>query len=352
MLKNNHTDDYVENVDDYNENAVDILIKVACVIVEIYPVIIVVGSISNVLALILFSAKKFHNTIFSTYFRFLLACDTYTILILATFKYLRFKSIINVRNVNDSLCKLTMFFTYTVPVISAWILVAISFDRLMTILKPTQFLFRKKTTFQVMVCIGIIIFNTLYYSPLLFSYTQLMIENNTPQLICLLIDDNAINWMDLFNSTLVPFSLMIIFTSITIKIIFHSRRKLARLNTSSNLRYPIDQTDNCTSNYHNSSMMTRKRDIKFAITSITLNSIFLILNVPFGIYSLVIGYTDLDSKTTRLLDTCLLLVYYMNSGTVFFINWAVNSVFRYELYRSLGIKKKRKQKIENNKKRI
>ena len=55
-----------------------------------YPVIVVVGTIGNILAYIIFSRKRFENTIFATYFRFLLIIDTIGLVYLALGKFLYF----------------------------------------------------------------------------------------------------------------------------------------------------------------------------------------------------------------------------------------------------------------------
>ena len=70
----------------------------------------------------------------------------------------------------------------------------------------------------------------------------------------------------------------------------------------------------------------RKRDIKFSITSITFNISFLILNFPFVLSSLIPNNILSLYQTLSLLAFFSLLTY-LNHGTVFFINYSINSMF-------------------------
>ena len=271
-----------------------------------YPVIIIIGTIANILAFIIFSRKRFHNTIFATYFRFLLAVDTVGLLYLATGKFVYFRYEIQFRDFNQSLCGLTMLLAYSVPPVSAYTLVAISIDRFLTIAKPTFLLIRKKFSFQIYVCIGIVVANFIYNGQLFFSYLEIDdYYPNSTRLRCLIPYQDTLQMMDLINSTIIPFLLMIISTILTIKSVFDSRKKI--------------------SNQSNPNNPGRFRDIKFSITSIAFNIIFLILNFPFVISTQIDTImTDIESE---FLVAFILLLTYLNHGTVFFINYSVNTMF-------------------------
>ena len=218
-----------------------------------YPVIVVVGTIGNILAYIIFSRKRFENTIFATYFRFLLIIDTIGLVYLALGKFLYFKYEINIRDFNVSLCRLTMLLAYSVPPISAYILVAISIDRWLAISKPTILLFRRKRSFQIGVCIGIIVANFIYNGQLFFSYLALdYLDPNATVPICLIPFEKTLQIMDLINSTMIPFVLMIVSTTLTIKSVFDSRKKIQSRNQNN-------------SNNNSNTNQFRKRDIKFSI---------------------------------------------------------------------------------------
>jgi hypothetical protein len=278
-----------------------------------YPVIVVFGTIANILAFIIFSRKRFENTIFSTYFRFMLVVDTIGLVYLCLAKFLNFQFGINIRDFNESLCRLSLQLAYSVPPISAYILVAISIDRWLTITKPTFLIIRKKFSFQILVCIGIVIANFIYNGQLFFSYIGTREKNpNSTRLRCLIPYPDTLSMMDLINSTIIPFLLMIVSTALTIKSVFDSSRK------------------NQSTNQVQTERQTRRRDIKFAITSIAFNIIFLILNLPFAL-SAVIPNTTMSDIESYFLVILLLFLTYLNHATDFFINISVNKIFREEL---------------------
>jgi hypothetical protein len=271
-----------------------------------YLVIVVIGTITNIVAFIIFSRKRFENTIFSTYFRFLLVVDTIGLVYLALGKFLYFQFKIQLRDFNESLCRITLLLAYSVPPVSAYTLVAISIDRFLTIAKPTFLIIRKRFSFQIYVCIGIVVANFIYNGQLFFSYLAIddYYPNSTKQ-ICVIPYQETLQMMDLINSTIIPFLLMIISTILTIKSVFDSRKKI--------------------SNQSNPNNPGRFRDIKFSITSIAFNIIFLILNFPFVISTQIDTImTDIESE---FLVAFILLLTYLNHGTVFFINYSVNTMF-------------------------
>jgi hypothetical protein len=280
-----------------------------------YPVIVVIGTITNVISFIIFSRKRFQNTIFSTYFRFLLIIDTIGLAYLALGKFLYFKFNINIRNFDVSLCRLTMLLAYCVPPASAYILVAISVDRWLTITKPAILLIRRKPLFQIIVCISIIMANFIYNGQLFFSYMGPDDYNkNSTKLKCLIPFEKTLQTMDLINSTIIPFLLMIVSTSLTIKSVFDSRKRMRQSRST---------------NQNNTGNQLRKKDIKFSITSIAFNVIFLILNIPFAIMAQLPA--NLMPENLDILLIFALFLTYLNHGMVFFVSVSLNYMFIEEL---------------------
>ena len=140
------------------------------VINYLYLAVSLVGTLSNILAFIVFSRKKFENTVFATYFRALLVIDTIGLLYLTIGKFLHFEFNINLRDLNIVLCRITMPIAYSIPSISAYLTAIISFDRWLSIAKPSVLPIRKKKKFQLHVCMIIILVNFIYNGQLFFSY--------------------------------------------------------------------------------------------------------------------------------------------------------------------------------------
>lgn len=308
-----------------------ILVEITFNLLYLYPVLIIVGSIGNMLAFYIFGCKNFKKTIFSLYLRVLCCVDTFTLVFLATNKFIRLRYEISLRDVDLFWCKFTMWLTYCVSPMSSYLLVVVAIDRLISIWRPTFFVRRKRFRFQVWVCMIVVVYNALFYSPLLLSYieTNYYFDNSTQTEKswnkCLLIDYDLVRWMDLANSSVIPFSFMIVSSTITIIVINDSRKRLRNHRPALNDK-------------NSSTTMSKKRDIKFAITSVTLNVIFLILNLPFCFYDLLYETFQIDADTQYFFDTFLLMLYYVHHATVFFINLAVNSIFRNEMYNIFGRK--------------
>ena len=164
-------------------------------------------------------------------------------------------------------------------------------------------------------CIIILTFNCIYYIPLLFSFVKIskQFNNKTNQTIISQRCSNNVyskDWFNTFNTTIIPFSIMFIFTLLTLINLFKSR-KIA---------------SNC---------KTKQKDIKFAITTISLNVIFLFLNLPYSTYSIINFYISdsIDKELEKLIYSIVYVPYYFNLITIFFINVTVNKMFQDEFKR-------------------
>jgi hypothetical protein len=326
----------------------NMLTKSTTIIVCFYPIITFIGVIGNLLSFKIFSRKKFENTVFSTYFRFLTLADTLT-LVLPLNKFLELNLNIYIQNMSEYLCKYRMYMTYVIPPISGWTLALISLDRLISIVKPTQFLFRKNQLFQHILCASIMAFNVFYYLPILFA-SKFKIDDqqsddddndkltNKTVFFCEFNSINYLYWMDLFNSVLLPFTFMLTFTILTVRALFKSRNKTNKTNQNQDKRI-------CSKKKKKTKNNTNKNDMKFAITTVTLNLIFLILNIPFCLYVVIYEYVKvkIDHDMDNLIFSITLLIYYINFSSVFFINVIVNSLFKVEFYSLFGLKLKKKR---------
>ena len=125
------------------------LTSIKAIIVYSFPIITLIGLITNTITLAIFSRKRFQNTIFSTYFRFFIAFQSLN-LILPINKILEFNFNIYFSRISNFTCKLRNFYGYFNLTCSAWLLVAISLDRYLCIAYPSRFLFRKKLLFQIL----------------------------------------------------------------------------------------------------------------------------------------------------------------------------------------------------------
>ncbi len=288
-----------------------------------YPFICLLGMIGNMVSFIVFSRKKFKNTLFSIYFRFIIITDSFT-LIFTIIDYLKYKHNIDIELKGEAFCKLTLYLIYAVAPLNGWVLVVVAFDRLINIKNSSSCLkLRKNKPTQLKICILFLVFNLVYYTPMIkfkkyrmsSSYDE--IKNETIiNYECILDDSNGLIYIiDFFHSTIFPFFFMILFTCLTLFYLFKSRTKIKSNKNS-----------------------IKSKDLKFALTSISLNLCFLFLNFPIVLFLLLSNYFELISSNLDLFYVIGSTFYYMNYGNVFYINILVNSLFKNELVQMIKSK--------------
>lgn len=279
---------------------------VRTIMLSFFPVIFLIGLFGNVISLYIYSKKKFKNTFFNIYFRFLnivyLCCLSYMII-----DFMNYQLDFNLEILSTYSCKIIYYYFYILAPNGSWILVIVSLNSMLSVLYPTKFrLIRTNQTIQKSICIFFLIFNFSYYIevPILQNFSQKESfdnETNTTEFELSCESNDIIYWMDLANSTCLPSILMILFTSITISHLFRARFKIS------------------------------KRDIKFALVCILLNVSFLMFNLPIILYGLVNNYFHINYELSNLLYIVTALPYYAKLGDVFYISLIVNIPFRKEL---------------------
>lgn len=308
-----------------------------------YLVIFIVGTLGNLIALFVFSRKNFQNTIFSTYYRLVTIYDILTLIQIMMDLYIHFQFNINIKIVSDFFCKFIEYYNYIIPSISVWTLSIISVDRFFSIFVPFKFKFRKTKSFQSTICLIIIIYNLIYYYTLFYSsleetpITMTMNDSNESNTsdLTLLIEckkynpNGLIDWMDFFNSTIIPFIIMTISNGFILNKIVQRSRKRSNMMISS-------------SSSADSKLNTR--DMKYALTSIALNAIFFIFNFPITIFLVSKNYITFEEKYESMVDLIeivVTLLFYLNFAVLFFTSVISNSLFRKEFIEILIIIKKR-----------
>jgi len=112
--------------------------------------------------------------------------------------------------------------------------------------------------------------------------------------------------VDTIHRVILPFTLMIVFSTLLVVFICESSKRVAGI------------TKNSTDRRH-------KHDVKFAISSFSMNLLFILLNLPLSLMNLLIGTP---------LTTIYLTVYlfYFSYGVNFYVMFITNSIFRKEFF--------------------
>ena len=208
--------------------------------------------------------------------------------------------------INSLGCKIFSYFNYALDAISPWCLVYISVEKFVSIAVPTRRLMLRKLKVQIYFFILLCLFNIVYHLNVPF-FSDISSYNNDS--FCFLIDLESqiiVSFMDLVNYILLPFFLMIIFSSLLIAFIFKSRRRV----------------------FLNNSVREKKRlkqDIKFSIISLSMNLLFVIMNMPLTI-DLFLQYNDHFDVYTM-----LNYIYYASYSCRFYV-FLTNALIRRELF--------------------
>lgn len=278
----------------------------------LFIVICLIGLTGNFLSLIIFSRKKFQNTIFSTYFRLLAIFDLLTLSNqINHFLFVFKEKIFSSESSFKTLSEIHIFLYYIFPNTSIWISVLISIDRFVSITMSTKFLFRKTIKFQLIACLVVFILISIIYVPLVIMAEFPNVNYTNSGSIYLKKDNNVLDILDLSFSCLLAFNFMLLTNILTLRSIFKSRRKARNPNTNG-------QSNN----------QTNKRDIRFAITSISMNISFFIANFPISFYLVLKLIIKIEFHIVHISIFSILMGSHF--GSMFYVLIFINSTFRKE----------------------
>lgn len=282
------------------------------------PAVLIIGVIGNSFGLTVLMRKKLKNIGPCNTYKYLFISDMIYLLQLLI-NYLAYGYEINLQVMSSLACKLTNYFNFTFSGISPWLLVYISVEKFISIIYPTRRFFIRKKKTQLVYFIILLTINFVYYIPISFFFDIISYnQSNVSSLVCTynsLSSQDIATYLSLLNRTVIPFSLMMLFSFLLIYSIFKSRNRV--LSTmSENKRL--------------------KRDIRFAFSSFFLNVTFILLNAPtFLVYFVPSFYSHIYVLFTYYI---LNLSYAVN----FYILFITNSLFRKEFFLIfLNPKKKR-----------
>jgi hypothetical protein len=290
------------------------------------------GLVCNLISLGIFTRKKLDKYYSKNLFRLNLLNDSLNLV----FLLIQQTYLANLPN-SIYFCKFFFSIIFIIPAYSAWILVYISIERFIRFLnneRIKQILDRKY--FNSTILISILLTCFFYYTPVWY-YTEVIYittnnNNNNSQYDyyytyhngtigqCYLNENivKVITFMNMPFSCLMPF-LCLIMCSIQL---IHSIR-LLRLRI-------INQTNQSSE----INLETLKKDKEFALTTLTLDCIFLLFYFPYNFlifFEYFYQSTDLFTNIILFHFNCVLLfLYYLGFGSNLFIYLSVNKMFRDE----------------------
>lgn len=277
-----------------------------------------IGLVSQLLIISVFLRKRLRSHSYGFY-SIAMACFN-IVICLHTFRHwAAFMFDANIDLVGQFFCAIGEYQPYVSATTSLWLLVLISFDRLMTIAYSNRFLLLKKRWFQALIVAILIAYNLLIHIQLPLNYNLISV-NGTDESVCFIPFDvfNIHTWIYLAN---VHLAIVVINNVLSIKMIYYL------IKTRNGL------------NLNNSNRRSILKDRKFALSAVGLNITTIILKLPLGIALLVSYYLTLSLDEFRALFSICVTLVTSEYPIEFCVYMFVNTVFYEEFLTMVGLKK-------------
>ena len=231
------------------------------IIIATSGLLTIVGVFGNIITIIIFRQKEFQKQSTSAYFIILSIVNIINII------YVPLTLIPSKWSVNSFACKTCFGLLIIIPEIQSWIVATCSIDRLLMVMVPHKFDFRKKLLFQLAIIIIIVLILTLTLIPYLVYYEF----DKTPQneTMCLLMADSP-SWVWIYGKiefallrTIFPFLIMIISSVLLFWRVLIQKKKLKGNNACFQKEYQM------------------------VISLVIVDLVFLVLHLPNTIYAVI-----------------------------------------------------------------
>ena len=295
------------------------------------------GILGNICSFIVFSRPTFAKSSIGVYCKFLALFDLFTLFNLVN-GLVGF--IIGYSPLNNLtyICQLGFYITVGISPIPGWILVLFSIDQLITVSMTKRFGFIKTKWFQYVLIAAVFLFHCGIYSPvvLMVDVHNITDENGT---VLFLSCDSFTLILPLFylvESSLVPFTVMIVTTSRIVQLLVQSRHRTSELGSNQSAESNRSETTTAKNELKTPSSIRRARNLKYGFNSVILNILFIILTFPVVVLYIFPQY---DFFLYNLIDSICMVFFYLNFALHFWVHFAVNSIFRNQFLILLRIKK-------------
>ena len=200
------------------------------------PIIIIFGSIGNIISIFVFSQKDLRSKSTSVLLIALGIVDTILLNVALLPWWISEVTGIHIRTLTDAGCKLHLFFTYTPIHCSAWILVAITIERLFAVVSPIRsreiFSHRRAVYSVIIINVCICVLNV----PFLWTHS---LHDFGGEMVCTSLDEyfefyeNVFFYLDAVIASYIPFMIMLVCNIAIILIVFKANKKRESMSTYS-----------------------------------------------------------------------------------------------------------------------
>ena len=295
------------------------------------PILLIFGTCGNILSIVILTGKSIRKSTTALY----LICLTFSDLAVLYTGLLRqwviYLFVFDVREVSEIACKIHTWLVYSFLDFSAWLLIAVTLERIVAVWCPYNFKGKCNRHNAVILITGILLSVLGLNSHFLYGMVFIKIDNGAET--CGYIDtsygrflDTAWSWIDLCAFCLIPFTFIVIGNCFILLKVVKSHRKAKTKDVPGKYKPGKRNKDN------QQSSMT-------AIL-VTLNTVFLLTTLPISIYN--IGHTYWRVMETPRVKARLDLwwavvnmLMYTNNAVNFLLYSLSGSQFRQEMKRIL-----------------
>lgn len=268
-----------------------------------------VGILGNLLGLIASFGKRFQKVGPSYIYRYLFLFDTlYLLTFLKTNLQYSYGIDLSIRS--RFVCKTYTYFLNSIASMPPMLLVYISIERFLCLNYPEQNVMLRNYEHQTVYLITIVVFNFLFYSPILYIYDINETLENIRE--CSIKKPNSERlpfYMVLTNRIFFPFLFLFISSLLLVYVIVKCKKRVpANFTQKENLNF--------------------KRDSKLAYTSAVFNLIYICLNLPVVLLYFILSYSDFVVQITANLIM-------INYSIKFYLIMILNYQFRKDLIRNI-----------------
>lgn len=303
------------------------------------PILILFGTVGNGLSIIVLTRRSIRSSTTALYLTVLAFSDLFVLYSGLLRQWLRFLFETDVRHVSEFGCKLNIWLVYCSLDYSAWILLLVTLERVISAWLPhnARTLCTKNSAAAVLISVGVFILclNAHLLYGMVFKYSE--DENGNQELEkCVEINDEYYvffnvtwPWVDLCAFCVIPFTVIVIGNALILFKVVKSQKKVKSRVVPSVAGGSQQQT---TSGHgHKQSSMTAML--------FTLNIVFLLSTSPISIYN--VGYTywvkDASSHEYAQLDlwwAVVNMLMYTNNSLNFLLYCLSGTKFRREVIRT------------------
>ncbi|KAK3099234.1 hypothetical protein FSP39_001315 [Pinctada imbricata] len=250
------------------------------------PIFIILGTLGNILSIVVLNRKNLRRTTTSFYLTVLAISDIMILYSGLLRQWILAMYQIDIRHSNPFMCKVNFFSVYFFADLTGWILVAVTLERVFLVWHPHSGKRYCSRASAAVVCTIIVVSLVAFNGHILYGMGEKTVTENNDTVIkrCTRRDSQYEQfffrtwpWIDMTKYCIAPFLLLLIGNSLIIAKILYNRRKLRmRIGTETG-----------------PSKATQKKTSSMTALLFTLNAVYLTTSTPISVYLLKFdGWAD------------------------------------------------------------